>query len=180
MLLGLSGRSLHLWNLDERSLVLELKDDLSIGQSEIQLRNQLNLVFQESPGLLTEVNFPQLRAIHPISVSPPNDVSRENEVLEHGVINGSESPVAWNHLLEVGLLVNDGSFRENEGVPVFLLLDLIDNFGDQGAVVVHESEREVDDEGVDGLFVGSGELEFSDVADEGGPSELFVGADVRD
>ena len=100
------------------------------------------------------------------------------QILEEGVVDGSEGSVAGNYLFEVGLLIDDSSFRENKGVSVFLLLDLIDDLGDQGTVVLDEGERKVDDQSVDGLLVSGGELEFLDVADEVASGGLLVSAGV--
>ena len=176
--MGLSGGGSHLGNLDERSFVSEFEDNLSVGQGEVEVSDQLNLVLKEASGLLAEEDFAQLGSVESVSESSADDVGGEDEILEEGVVDGSEGSVAGDYLFEVGLLIDNGSFRENEGMSVFLLLDLVDDLGDQSTVVLDENEREVDDQSVDGLLVSGGELEFSDVADQGVSGGLLVGAGV--
>ena len=169
-----------LGNLDEGGLGSELEDDLSVGQSEVELGNQIDLILKESARLVAQEDLSELRAVQSVSPSASNDVGGEDQVLEQGVEDGGEGSVAGDHLLEVSLLVDDGSFREDESVAVLLLLDLVDDLGHDGSVVVHEDEGQVHDDGVDGLLVGRGELELSDVADDRRSGGLLVGTVVGD
>jgi hypothetical protein len=168
-----------LGDLDEGGLGSELEGDLSVSQSEVELSDEIDLVFEESARLFTEEDLAELRAVESVSPSAADDVGGEDEVLEEGVEDGGHGSVAGDHLLEGGLLVDDGSLGEDEGVTVLLLLNLVDDLGHKGSVVVDEDEGQVDDDGVDGLLVASGELELSNVADQGGSGGLLVDTVVR-